>query len=265
MYPLLANFLLGLRHSIVILTYRRPEELSATLSNLLSTKIPSLLEVVVVWGDVDTKPPADFVSDHEVPVRYRQSKRDSLNEKLWHDPEYKTQAVLLSDDDVYYEPDDLEFVFQTWRKFGKNKMTGALARCAYPLPDGQWKYNFCSRKDDEDIYSMILTNLAFVHVSFLDVYSSSNEVPTKIRNYVDEVFNCEDIAFNFFTSLVTSTGPLLVTGRKRYVNLAPKVAISNKPGHMETRNKCIAVFSDMLGCMPLLNETAHIQRGVVVM
>lgn len=246
-----------------MLTYKRPKELEQTIKVLLSQKIPSLHEIVVVWNDLETIPPATYVSQHGVTVRYRLSERNSLNQKLLPDPSYKTQAILLTDDDVYYHPSDLEFVFQTWRKFGRNRLVGALPRCAVQK-GGEWKYDFCSDKEDEDAYSMIITNLAFAHISFLDYYSSNDPGMTKIRQHVDDHLNCEDIALNFAASSLTCSGPLLVRGREPYFNAEPPQGISRKPGHLEARTKCLNEFTNIFGYMPLVNETARIERGVVV-
>lgn len=258
------NHLMDDKFTIVMLTYRRPKELNHTLTELLGEEIPSLHEVVIVWGDIEAEPPAGFVTKHGISVRYRKGIEDSLNEKLRPDPDYKTQAVLLTDDDVYYKPKDLEFVFQSWRKFGKFRLTGALARCSTIDKDGEYNYNFCSN-DRDDVYSMILTNLCFSHLSFLDYYWSNDTTMAGIRKYVDDGFNCEDIAFNYMQSLLTGTGPLLVTGQDRYVNQNPSKGISTKPGHLEARSKCLNDFIDMFKCMPLIDETAHVQKGVVVM
>ncbi|KHN95611.1 exostoses (multiple)-like 3 [Metarhizium album ARSEF 1941] len=252
------------KFTIALQTYRRPKELNDTLSNLLSEEIPSLIKVVVVWNDVDNAPPPNYKSKHGVSVRYRQSKQNSLNQKLWPDPAYETQAIFLSDDDIYYKPKDLEFVFQTWRKFGRRRMTGGFTRCADRDADGRWTYTLCSTNEDHNYYNMILSGLAFTHISFMDYYFSQDDVPQKIRAYVDEHFNCEDIALNFITSLMTGEGPLLVKGRDSYVSAVPKVGISTKPGHGEARSKCLNDYYDMFGCMPLVNETSHIELGVIL-
>lgn len=235
---------------------------------LLTDKIPSLHEIVVVWNNVNEVPPQNFKSKHGVLVRYRASPRNSLNQRLVPDPEFKTKAILLSDDDVYYKPGDLEFVFQTWRQFGQYRLTGALPRCASPsAKEGEtWNYNFCSREANKDVYSMIITNLAFSNIAFLDYYSSEDDpTMTEVRKYVDDHLNCEDIAMNFVTSFLTGTGPLLVQGHDQYVNYVPSTGISTKPGHMKARSKCLDVFTRLFGCMPLVNETGHIQRGVVLL
>ncbi|EGX94044.1 exostoses (multiple)-like 3 [Cordyceps militaris CM01] len=253
------------KFTITMQTYNRQDELGQTLHALLSEKIPSLLEVVVVWNNVDEEAPADYVSEHGVPVRYRQSPVNSLNQKLWPDPTYKTQAILLSDDDVHYHPSDVEFAFQAWREFGRDRMTGALARCAEPREGGTLQYSLCSNAKDQDVYAMVLTNLAFSHISFMDYYWSDDADMATIRDYVDQHMNCEDIAMNHVTSLLTGQGPLLVTGREKYVNFEPASGISRKPGHIEARSKCLDDFADIFKCKALINETGHIQRGVVVL
>lgn len=254
------------QHSrIAMQTYRRPKELAKTLQVLLAVPIPSLLEIVIVWNDLEANPPADFTSQHGIKVRYRKSARNSLNEKLLPDPEYRTKAILLSDDDVYYHPSDLEFVFQSWRKFGQNRLTGALARCHKLGVNGTLEYYFCSKSSSEDVYSMVLTNLCFAPISFLDFYSSNDPTMVQIRKYVDTHFNCEDIALNYMASMLTQSGPLLVKGRKDYVNYVPAQGISTKPGHLEARSQCLNDFAEIFNCNPLVNETAHVERGVVVL
>ena len=252
---------------IAMQTYRRPKELNQTLFHLLEEEgtIPSLLEVVVVWNDLENSPPPDYKSRHGVPVRYRHSQVNSLNQKLLPDPAYQTQAIFLSDDDIFYKPADLEFVFQTWREFGRDRMTGGFARCAVPDgTTGKLKYSFCSQSKDANNYNLILSGLAFAHISFLDYYSSTDPLTTRIREYVDEHFNCEDLAMNFVTSMLTGEGPLLVEGHEAYVSYVPEGGISTKPGHLEARNKCLNDYVDMFNCNPLVTQVGHIKPGVVI-
>lgn len=239
-------------------------ELNATLHQAISSnELPSLYEVVVVWNNLEEVPPPDFTSEYGVKVRYRRSPVNSLNEKFKPDPDYKTQAILLSDDDVYYHPSDLEFAFQTWRKFGRDRLVGGLARCAWVDEQGDWRYNACD--SNLDVYSMIITNLAFSHIKFLDYYTSANDsITTAIRQQVDENFNCEDIGMNYIATTLTRNPPLLVRGHEDYFNFVPKDGISERPGHARMRNRCLNDFAALFGCMPLINETARIERGVVV-
>ena len=110
---------------------------------------------------------------------------------------------------------------------------------------------------------MIITGLSFAHIGFLDFYSSDDATMTKLRNYVDDKFNCEDIGLNFAASLVTRTGPLLVRGYDSFYNSKPKSGISRKAGHSQARSQCVNDFVGVVGCLPLIDETAHIARGVV--
>ncbi|WKT48263.1 Nucleotide-diphospho-sugar transferase [Fusarium oxysporum f. sp. vasinfectum] len=204
-----------------MLTYRRPKELNHTLVVLLEENIPSLYEIIIIWGYLEAELPMNFVSKYKVPVRFRMALKDSLNEKLRPDPDFKTQAILLPDDDFYYRPRDVEFVFQTWisshrrpRSLLRHRRRGTMA---------------------------------------------------KIRDYVDGVFNCKDIAINYVQRLLTGQGPLQVNGRERYVNPNPAKGISTKPGHLEARSKCLNEFVKMFRCMPLVDETAHIQNGPIGM
>ncbi|ENH71376.1 Exostosin-like 3 [Fusarium oxysporum f. sp. cubense race 1] len=246
------------RFTIAMLTYRRPKELNHTLTVLPEENIPSLYEIIVIRGDLEAELPMNFVSKYKVPVRFRMALKDSLNEKLRPDPDFKTQAILLADGDVYYRPRDVGFDFQTWISSHRRP------RCSDIDAEGNYNYNFCSRKERDD-YSMILTNLCFSHISFMDYYWSNDSTMAKIRDYVDGVFNCKDIALNYVQRLLTGQGPLQVNGRERYVNPNPAKGISTKPGHLEARSKCLNEFVKMFRCMPLVDETAHIQNALIGM
>ncbi|KAK3393523.1 glycosyltransferase family 64 protein [Podospora didyma] len=248
------------KFTIAIPTYKRPDVLNLTLSTLLGKKIPSLYEIVIVWNELDKATPEGFVSEHGVKVRYRLSTRNSLNMRLIPDPEYKTQAILQHDDDVWYEPEDLEFVFQTWRQIGRYKVTGALPRCYNRNAGGVLSYGQC--REGQDWYALVLTNLAFVHISLMDYYSSDERIPTLIRDHVDEVFNCEDLAINYIASMLTCTGPLHVMGKAHYHNQDPKGGISTTGGHMPKRHNCLNYFEQVIGYFPLVHSMGSIQRGI---
>ncbi|KAI8710447.1 Glyco-transf-64 domain-containing protein [Fusarium sp. LHS14.1] len=246
------------KFTLVVQTYKRPYNLNKTLNIILGERVPALHEVVVVWNDVNATAPEDFISVYNVPVRFRVSPHNSLNMKLWADPEYHTQAVLLSDDDCHYEPSDLDFVFSHWRYRAKDRIVGAFPRCVNTNADGQYEYDFCG---NHDRYSMILTGLAFAHVSFLDYFSSEDPLMTKIRALIDKRFNCEDIALNFMVSMLTCNSPLQVSGLEDPVNEGPKDGISTKPGHLTKRNECINDFYKLIGYMPLQDSTYYVRQG----
>lgn len=247
-------------------SYKRPDVLNTTLSVLLKEKIPSLHEVVIVWNDYQSIPPADFTSPSGIPVRHHVPNSNSLNNRFIPDPSYTTQAIFHSDDDLWFEPSDLEFAFQVWRQLGRYKVTGALPRCYSREKDGRLAYTQCG--EGTDWYSMIITNLAFVHISFMDFYSSPAAdqgvyaIPTQMRQYVDEHFNCEDIAMNFMASMLTCSGPLHVMGKEHYTHQDPTGGISKQGGHWAARQKCMVEFEKIMGFCPLVKQMGSIQRGV---
>lgn len=213
----------------------------------------------MVCKNFDQLPPGSYITEHGVTVRYKVPPQNSLNDKLTVNREYKTQAIFLSDDDVYFRPADLEFVFQSWRLYGRKQLVGGMARCTSLDDRGIWKYDFCESKPS---YNMIITNLAFAHIAILDAYNSDDSVATTMREYVDEKFNCEDIALNFIAASLSGSGPLLVRGRYQYVDISPSVGISKDPRHMETRSTCVNHFVKTMGCMPLVDVEGRMEDGV---
>ena len=107
----------------------------------------------------------------------------------------------------------------------------------------------------------MITNLAFAHIRFLDYYSSEEPVMTKIRNFVDDHMNCEDIAMNYVATLLTGEEPLLVFGDSPFVNMNPPNGISQHAGHFQTRSRCLDHFADLIGCFPLLEASTHLGLG----
>ncbi|KAF5026711.1 hypothetical protein F66182_1200 [Fusarium sp. NRRL 66182] len=249
------------KFTIALQTYQRPAQLNETLQHLTENKIPSLHEIVIVWNDLETEPPVDYVSEFNVTVRFRRSEENSLNQKLLPDPKYATQGVLLSDDDWNYNTTDLEFVFQHWRRHGMHRLTGAFARCYYYDKNGDPVYDLCNNKAPK--YQMVLTGLTFTHMSFLEYYHSEDPLMRSVRDYIDDKFNCEDIALNYVQSMLTCEGPLQVFGLVKLDHQAAKHGISSKPGHMGRRSRCLKDFKDMFGYMPLHDVDTYLRRGVI--
>ncbi|KAK4207012.1 glycosyl transferase family 64 domain-containing protein [Rhypophila decipiens] len=252
------------KFTIVMPTYRRPDILNTTLSMIANATMPSLHEVVIIWQDLNSTVPEDFTSPSGIPFRFHKPERNSMNNRFLPLESYATQAILHSDDDISYDPADIEFTFQAWRQHGRYRITGPFPRCHGRNPkDNNLFYAQC-----RPWYSMILTGMAFVHISIMDFYSSSHPIPTSIREHVDDIFNCEDLAMNFLASMITCDGPLHVNGQKKYVFLESKTngteagGISKKPNHWGNRGRCMAHFEETIGFFPLVEQTGSIQRGV---
>lgn len=92
----------------------------------------------------------------------------------------------------------------------------------------------------------------------------------KIRKKVDELKNCEDIAFNMLVSHMSRQAPLKVTTRYSFYcaeceqtsanntsnnnggEESEEMSISMKRGHYEKRSECLRYFVSLYGYNPLL-------------
>lgn len=248
----------GRSTSIVIQTYKRPAVLNETLHRIIEGESKMLDQIIIAWNDLETPVPKDWNSPGGIPIHYQQSDKNSLNQKLKPNPRIKTKGVLLGDDDTFYTTPDMEFAFKTWRETGQSRLVGAWPRLGKPNKEGQWHYIIPGKESE---YNMILTGLTFVHIAFLDYYSSSDVLMTQIRDYVDEHFNCEDIAMNYMTQYITGCPTIYAKG-KGGARLTPKPKgmprIGNNKGHLARRTACLNDFNKMFGRNPLKNQAGFL-------
>ena len=75
----------------------------------------------------------------------------------------------------------------------------------------------------------------------------------KIKTWVDEHMNCEDIAMNFLVANYTGKPPIKVTPRKKFKcpQCTNTEMISADLRYMEERSECIGFFEEIYGMMPL--------------
>ncbi|GAA5861115.1 hypothetical protein JCM8547_008040 [Rhodosporidiobolus lusitaniae] len=207
--------------TMMIATYKRDENLPPLLAHLTTSPPPSLRHIVLIWQNVDVPLPdflnsiaLDAYSTSGVAVTVRQSKKNSMNERFrplvnW-DEEVYTDVVMIMDDDVILTKDALEWGYQEFveaNKYGPGRLVGFTGRdFEAGKKEGQWEYTVKPRK----AYSMILSNAAWLKKEWLQRYWDHSEEMTNLRDYVDEVFNCDDILINYLVSNLTGTPPLLL-------------------------------------------------------
>ena len=107
---------------------------------------------------------------------------------------------------------------------------------------------------------MVLTGGAFYH-RFYNYYFT-HVMDKKIRNKIDKLNNCEDIAFNMMVSHLTRKPPLKVTTKWNFYcaecegnsasNETHVVPISLQANHYKKRTSCINSFIALYGYNPLL-------------
>ncbi|XP_039253764.2 exostosin-like 3 [Styela clava] len=230
--------------TIVMLTYKREEVMLQSVQRLKG--LPYLNKVIVVWNSPDA--PTDDMQwpDIGVDVVVIRPKQNSLNNRFLPFSEIDTDAVLSIDDDAHLRHDEILFGFRSWREC-RERIVGFPGRYhAWDISENKWKYNadYCCE------LSMVLTGAAFFHKYYMYMYSYW--MPQEIRDKVDELMNCEDIAMNFLVSHLTRLPPIKVTSRWTFRCPGCPEALSTSQSHFDERHICINYFVKVFGYMPLL-------------
>ncbi|XP_071941883.1 exostosin-2-like [Antedon mediterranea] len=231
----------------VVLTYNRVESLFKIIREIAKT--PSLSKILVVWNNQEMSPPAATTWPKiSKPLKVVQTKENKLSNRFYPYDEIETECVLALDDDILMlNPDELEFGYEVWREF-PDRLVGYPGRLhTWDEATGKWKYE----SEWTSSTSMVLSGAAFYHKYFNFLYT--HRMPSVIKMWVDENFNCEDIAMNFLISNVTGKPPMKVTPKKKFK--CPECIITGNlsadPKHMETRSECISDFAKIYGIMAL--------------
>ncbi|GAA5856012.1 hypothetical protein JCM9279_003375 [Rhodotorula babjevae] len=205
--------------TMMIATYKRDDNLPPLIKHLTTEPPPSLRHIVIVWQNVGVDLP-DFLnataleqySTSGVVVSVRKSERNSMNERFrplvdWGTEVY-TDAVMILDDDVVLQRNAIEWGYQQFVEVNNDapgRLVGFSAR-DYDEVDGEVKYVVRPRK----AYSMVLSNAAWLRKEWLHKYWEDSVEMRSLRDYVDEVFNCDDLLINYLVSNLTGQPPLLL-------------------------------------------------------
>ncbi|GAA5928659.1 uncharacterized protein JCM15063_003932 [Sporobolomyces koalae] len=256
--------------TMVIATFQRDLLLPPLLKHLTSTPPPSLRQILIVWQNVDTPLPEflspralDELSTSGVAVSIRKSWKNSMNERFrpvldWGE-HIQTKAVMIMDDDIVLRKESLEWGYQEFveaNKYGPGRIVGFSSREFEPAgQEGEWNYI----TKPTSTYSMILSNAAFLKKEWLVKYWDDSQEMSSLRNYVDSVFNCDDILINYLVSNMTGTSPLLLQpstplrtvptegglwNRALTESKGPETITTSapRPEHFSTRKECLAHF-----------------------
>ncbi|CAH1986438.1 unnamed protein product [Acanthoscelides obtectus] len=231
----------------VILTYDRIESLFTLIERL--SKVPSLMKIMVVWNNQKKSPPpmSEFPKIPK-PINVIRTKENKLSNRFYPYKQIETEAILHIDDDiVMLTSDEVEFAYEVWREF-PDRIVGFPSRThIWDNTTKAWKYE--SEWTNE--ISMVLTGAAFLHKYWSFLYITN--LPSEIKDWVDEHMNCEDIAMNFLVANLTNKPPIKVTPRKKFKcpECTSNEMLSADLGHMVERTQCINRFASIFGRMPL--------------
>ncbi|CAG9787643.1 unnamed protein product [Diatraea saccharalis] len=116
--------------------------------------------------------------------------------------------------------------FDVWREF-PDRIVGFPSRLhVWDNTTNSWRYH----SEWTNQISMVLTGAAFHHKIWSWYYT--HKMPAEIRRWVDDNFNCEDIAMNFLVANVTRKPPIkrvLLTVAYHLINLYIFLTVSIDP------------------------------------
>ena len=163
-------------------------------------------------------------------------------------------AIFAVDDDIRVPCHELGLGFEVWRSNPRN-IVGYIPRLHIRGSAGQLDYRCWWNVWWHGAYSIILTKAAFLSHSFLDMYT--NQMPSKIRKYVDDNRNCEDIAMQFLVSNATSTPPVYIKGHLSDTGALGGISTNKnviRAQHMDARANCLNDLVEMFGRNPLIKS-----------
>ncbi|KAJ2951256.1 hypothetical protein O0L34_g5657 [Tuta absoluta] len=182
------------------------------------------------------------------PLKVIRTKENKLSNRFFPYDEIETECQLTIDDDiVMLTPDELEFGFDVWREF-PDRIVGFPSRLhVWDNTTHSWLYH----SEWTNQISMVLTGAAFHHKIWSWYYT--HKMPKEIKHWVDDNFNCEDIAMNFLVANITRKPPIKVTPRKKFKcpECTNTEMLSADARHMSQRSACINHFTKVYGQMAL--------------
>uniref|UniRef100_A0A8R1EQ46 Glyco_transf_64 domain-containing protein n=1 Tax=Caenorhabditis japonica TaxID=281687 RepID=A0A8R1EQ46_CAEJA len=226
--------------TVVLLTYERDAVLTGALERL--HQLPYLNKILVVWNNVHREPPDTWPALH-VPVEFVRVAENSLNNRFVPWDRIETEAVLSLDDDIDLMQQEIVLAFRVWRE-NRERIVGFPARHHARFGDSMF-YN----SNHSCQTSMVLTGAAFVHKNYLRAYTY--EMPSAIREHVDKIRNCEDIAMNYMVSHLTRRPPIKTTSRWTLKCPTCTESLFKEDSHFEKRHECMRLFTEIYGYNPL--------------
>lgn len=245
--------------AVVINTYKRPERLAEAVRHYADTcgRRVGVDHIFIIWAEKDVTPPetssffTSFLKNGR-PIKNRSMveivrvEKDSLNSRFLPLANLQSKSIFMVDDDIRVDCFSLYQGFTAW-KDNPDAMVGYYPRLAVP-GRGQ------SKESHEYVYyswptvfwrrqmNFILSKASFLHARYMELYSSAAH-PQAIKDYVDQYFNCEDVAMSLLVANYTrsETGkaavPIYVEGSVSDRGLFG--GISTGGGHMNRRSQCV--------------------------
>lgn len=225
--------------TLIVMTFNRTEQLRHILE--ISKRYKGLQKAIIVWNNTEVEIP-DLP---DLPTLVLKMKKNSLNNKFLNISQFvETEAVVMFDDDLYLNPDDLDFLLTIWQA-NQERICGPNCRQYFVDESGEILYHFNIVKE----YCFVLTNCCVFHRKYLNYYT---EVDVQLLQLIDKNMNGEDLLFNFVVQKHAMKGPLWVFLDVQ--DLPTASSLCNQPDHFTTRAVLIKEFIAALGFPTKSNE-----------
>ncbi len=223
------------------------------LINILNEyfKLPYLNQIIIIWNSKTKTLSTSFYNYfRNTLINKRLRIVLSSNYRFMPYNFIRTDAILRIDDNSKLVNDEIIFAFRVWRA-NRERLVGFLP--VYHTWDPQENI-FRYYEETSCEYSIINTNSAFYHRYYHYYYH--HILDKRIRNKVDDIANCEDIAFNYMISDLTRKPPIKVTEKNIFNcsdcnNIKDSMVSIMKNVH-KTRSDCMNYFNIIYGYNPLL-------------
>ncbi|XP_054855225.1 exostosin-like 1 isoform X2 [Eublepharis macularius] len=216
------------------------------------SRSPYCAQIVVLWSCEKPPPLSSKWPQVAVPLTIIHSS-GRVSDRFLPYSAIETDAVLSLDEHTSLSTGEVDFAFIVWRSF-PDRIVGFPMRSHFWDPSrNQWSYT--SKWTNE--FSMVLTAAAFYHRYYHSLFTSY--LPARIRNFIDQIANCEDILMNFLVSAVTKLPPIKVTQKKQHRDvplpqLQKNATPSNGNLRFSQRQECVNQFAAWFGYMPLVHS-----------
>ena len=211
-----------------------------SLLHYLSCSSTTSLTQIFVVGPRKTPSSSLAPSPSSVPIFFTNENSTSLNDRFKPLPpnhlHASTTGLFSVDDDILVSCKSLQYAFQTWESGKNNSLVGFFPRLHLYKSQSWLSYKGWPSVYWSNSYSMILTKACFIHKDYFSLYSSTENL--KIREIVDEMRNCEDIAMNV---LVRSS--FYVQGHVKDYGVLSGISASHAYTHMSSRASCLKRFA----------------------
>lgn len=243
--------------TVVINTFKRRKLLQRAVEHY--SACPHVAEIRVIWSE-QVEPPSRedqdatlYYGSREDIVTYVPYPTTSIQNRF-DVRDLHTSSVFNVDDDVRIPCNSLLRGHAAW-KANRDVLVGFSPRLHRWNP-AKLKHEYICHGFFGEFgvmkgleFSLILTKAAFCKAEYLQLYTTA--VPIQAKLYVDELNNCEDIAFQIFVATLSGKPPVYVSvpawfyWYSKWQNIGLP-GLSKKTGHREVRGQCITDLSEKI-------------------